>query len=1084
MTQTLLRQRLQFYRNCYQAENRDLDLGGILFYAQKQFTLQQLHVIEGRELLASGAMPMAPLEPNIGKELAMLLSVYTREVQLLYGLFFVSGYPNNAANQTLLEQIEGEKENTTGRRKNSQRLTTLSAKTKAAVGELKNSRIGEPLLYYEAFIDANEKESTYQLSIDTNTPILNRKLLSKLLRGNDLAVIDTAPLPSPYVDDLYLADLLQWLKSHCTLEDTLEATQYPRLFSAQQVITPEHAKSHDQYKLGLKLIPSAAVITVERGSTSQGIGFELQHLVKSIGYSGALQSLLTGQCVPTHSYEQTDLKNLYARFEQIRRDNPDSLELWPLADHIAGRVSNAFELQPDQAKQTASHLDWASREQYTLILLNDPDHPSPVPAETDMEREYLFEILNFPDSRYNIFNTIPKHEPKRSTPYALPAPLNQAQIQALSSAAREPLSLVSGPPGTGKSYTLAALALDRYLNNETVLVIAPTQQAASVISEKLKKDMGMEEGIIDMGRYRNLLPAIKKQFDTLLKGQKNSTSAVSPTSCWEKLSSLIQTEKKQREQLEQRARHALRISRLFARNEKRTLPLWQRWLRMPLARWAVKHSVRHWEMLDDLNILQRQREIASRDYFNAKRAADVHNLLARHRDTFVRYRDLLNKGSMQIQNFFEPGNMRLLLEAFPIWVMTLNDLHRVLPLTCELFDILVIDEATQSDIASALPAFQRCRRAVVTGDSCQLRHISFLSRSQEQAIYQQHGLDATDFPKWSYRDNSLLDLAERQIQTQNAVSFLDEHFRSRPELIRFSNRMFYDGRIKIMKERPPLPDLSKGASHHSTLNSAIVLERPSGSKQPGQANASEVDRVMELLKAHIERYRSAPHKPSIGVLSPFRAQVDAIRSRVFQQIPSAFIKDLNIRVATPYGFQGEERDIMILSFAIDAQSKQTSSYLNRPDVFNVAITRAKEHQIVLFSGDEHLLPAQNLLHQYLLDIQLPPPNAESGFMDTVVVNAVPPRSHFQHQVMSALEAHGVRTWGSYPVAGQLIDIICCRDKRMLAIDLIGYPGPDESYVGIERYQLLTRAGLEMIPLSYGIWQVDQESAINAILKRL
>lgn len=143
---------------------------------------------------------------------------------------------------------------------------------------------------------------------------------------------------------------------------------------------------------------------------------------------------------------------------------------------------------------------------------------------------------------------------------------------------------------------------------------------------------------------------------------------------------------------------------------------------------------------------------------------------------------------------FEDIAPALLLAAFPIWVVTLDKLHRMLPLRAGLFDVMVMDEATQCDIASALPAFQRCKRAVVAGDARQLRHLSFLSIAAEAGLVSRAEVPAEQGEQWSCRANSVLDLMGLQLVWQEAVIVLYEHFRSRPVLTRFSNQQFYDNR--------------------------------------------------------------------------------------------------------------------------------------------------------------------------------------------------------------------------------------------------------------------------------------------------
>ena len=162
---------------------------------------------------------------------------------------------------------------------------------------------------------------------------------------------------------------------------------------------------------------------------------------------------------------------------------------------------------------------------------------------------------------------------------------------------------------------------------------------------------------------------------------------------------------------------------------------------------------------------------------------------------------------------------------------------------------------------------------------------------------------------WSYRDNSVLDLVGLQLASQEAVVFLDEHFRSRPALIRFSNELFYDQRLRVMKERPGFDACD-----------SLQLLRIEGQRGRNGANEAEVERVLELIAAHLAEYRGSPLKPSIGVLSPFRDQVERIRLRIGETLPLEQLREFRLLVDTPYGFQGEERDLMILSFAIDRAS--------------------------------------------------------------------------------------------------------------------------------------------------------------------
>lgn len=654
-------------------------------------------------------------------------------------------------------------------------------------------------------------------------------------------------------------------------------------------------------------------------------------------------------------------------------------------------------------------------------------------------------------------------KPGCSTPHRLPAQLSGSQCQALSNAVHYSLSQISGPPGTGKSYSLAALALDRYLQGETVLLVSRSSQAVQVLAQKLREDFGLRDGVLD-GDGQSLLQTLRERLSRLLQGEIADIADTSEALQRQELKLLQQVEQRLAARFGKRSAQALRWSRLQLRAERGSLGFWQRWLQMPWVRRCMGASVRPWALLDELRDCQQRRERLSREHLNSHRALGLKRLLLQDRGLFVRYSQAIRARSSQRQlALFEGIDPACLLAAFPIWVVTLEELHRLLSLHAGLFDVMVMDEATQCDIASALPAFQRCKRAVVTGDARQLRHISFLSRTRELQLLERAGLPAEVRENWSYRDNSVLDLVGLQLASQQAVVLLDEHFRSRPALIRFSNEQFYAGRLRVMKERP-------GQEHCGSLQ----LERLAGERDRHGVNEVEVQRVLALLEEHLQRYAASPLKPSIGVLSPFRDQVERIRQCVADRLSAQQLREFRLLVATPYGFQGEERDLMIISLAIHGGASPAAVYLNRADMFNVAITRARERQVLLFSGDERQLAGTHLLRRYLESLAQP--------VSAALERTAP--DEFQQQLSLALASHGVTTWSNYPLAGLMVDLFCQRGDKYLAIDLIGFPGPGEGFLELERYLVLARAGLETLPLSYGLWRLEPELALQALLRRL
>ncbi len=138
-----------------------------------------------------------------------------------------------------------------------------------------------------------------------------------------------------------------------------------------------------------------------------------------------------------------------------------------------------------------------------------------------------------------------------------------------------------------------------------------------------------------------------------------------------------------------------------------------------------------------------------------------------------------------------------LLETFPCWAVTSQAVSESLPLEAGLFDVAIIDESSQCDIAGCIPILFRAKRAIIVGDDKQLPHLSFLEKAKEQSFLNKYNIPDKYQLMWRFRTNSLFDVANYYASSS---VLLDEHFRSFPEIIDFSNNEFYGNRMKIMKK--------------------------------------------------------------------------------------------------------------------------------------------------------------------------------------------------------------------------------------------------------------------------------------------
>ncbi len=294
----------------------------------------------------------------------------------------------------------------------------------------------------------------------------------------------------------------------------------------------------------------------------------------------------------------------------------------------------------------------------------------------------------------------------------------------------------------------------------------------------------------------------------------------------------------------------------------------------------------------------------------------------------------------EVQPAFVTKMVQLATRYLHCWAVTSLSAKRRIPFEPGIFDYVIIDEASQCDIASIIPLLFRSKRAVIIGDPQQLQHISQLTQKQDLALLKKYEIDNI----WSYSVNSLYSLARTLVDPNNIIQLRD-HFRSCSEIIEFSNEAFYDGTLRTATRysglKPP-PGERPGIRWINVKGKTI---RP---PYRGSAfNREEVDQVVREL----QRLVDAGYKGSIGVTTPFNLQAQEIKQAI-DKIPALkneLEKNHEFIADTVHKFQGDERDVMIFSSVVsDSAAQGTVGFLsNTGNLFNVAITRARSTLVVV-----------------------------------------------------------------------------------------------------------------------------------------
>ncbi|HKR95151.1 MAG TPA: AAA domain-containing protein, partial [Candidatus Angelobacter sp.] len=251
--------------------------------------------------------------------------------------------------------------------------------------------------------------------------------------------------------------------------------------------------------------------------------------------------------------------------------------------------------------------------------------------------------------------------------------------------------------------------------------------------------------------------------------------------------------------------------------------------------------------------------------------------------------------------------MRDAAGAVPCWIMNHARISEAMPADIGTFDLVIVDEASQSDLW-ALPAILRGKKILVVGDDKQVSPDGgFIAATTIQALRDRF-LKDQPFAAAMTPEKSLYDLAAAVFAADQVM--LREHFRCVPPVIAYSNRIFYKDqilplRIPTASERidPPLVD--------------IYVER--GSRDAHDRNEYEAQVIAEEIAAILSDDRFA--KRSIGVVSLLGAeQAKYIDSVVSQRCDPAELRRRRFLCGDARTFQGSERDIMFLSLVVDSKN--------------------------------------------------------------------------------------------------------------------------------------------------------------------
>lgn len=384
----------------------------------------------------------------------------------------------------------------------------------------------------------------------------------------------------------------------------------------------------------------------------------------------------------------------------------------------------------------------------------------------------------------------------------------------------------------------------------------------------------------------------------------------------------------------------------------------------------------------------------------------------------------------------------------PVSAITSLSARRRLPFREAVYDLLIIDEASQCDIASMIPLLMRAKRVAVIGDKQQLNHICLLSKQTDLSLILSNEIE----PRWSYRGSSIYDLAESMTEAENIIQLRDHH-RSFLDIIQFSNQEFYDNTLRIATDYSRLqsPNNGKPILGMQWMDVKGKTIRPENGGAYNLKEAEGVIRILRRLALELE------FEGSIGVTTPFHLQAEMITKALERDAELRNHLELHnkILIDTVHKFQGDERDVIIFSPVVsDGTKSQSLMFLKSTgNLFNVAITRARA--LLVTVGDKEYCKKCGV--SYLEHF------AEYSCGEDAPVES----SEWEHILQNALSDAGIPVTAQYHVDKYYLDLALFYKGKKLDIEVDGamyhqtWTG-ELSYNDQLRNQALMREGWDVI----------------------
>lgn len=551
-----------------------------------------------------------------------------------------------------------------------------------------------------------------------------------------------------------------------------------------------------------------------------------------------------------------------------------------------------------------------------------------------------------------------------------PFGFNISQKSATEKALIEQISVIEGPPGTGKTQTILNIIANAIINNKTVAVVSNNNSATANVFEKLHK-----YGVDFIAAYLGNSDNKAKFFDEQKNTYPEMNSWILQYSDYQSIKAeLSQAQHKLNEMLEYKNKLAslkhqlsgiqtefeyfgkyyietngkpLKLHSIFKVNSDKVISImldYQLKIDKGIISFAdklynlfvygiVNFSVYNNSPEEVISFLQKSYYVKKIEELKSQIDALSNKLESYNFDNAMKeYSEASMKlFKTKLLEKYGVGGERIVFSEDVLWKnfdsfikeypVILSTTHSLRKCASEnyLFDYVIIDEASQVDLVTGALTLSCAKNAIIVGDMKQLPNVITSEVEKEtKLIFESFKLESA----YSYGDNSLLS-SIINLFTDIPKTLLKEHYRCHPKIIGFCNQKFYNNELVIL------------TNEQENDKPLILYKTAKGKHARGNFNQRQIDVIFEEI---IPQQNIDDSKKSVGIISPYRLQTNELKKTIGTR---------NIEADTVHKYQGREKDVVILTTV--SNEVAVNDFVDDPNLINVAVSRAVDKLIVVVS---------------------------------------------------------------------------------------------------------------------------------------